>query len=387
MKSIALPSLEKNLHDFLRPFEKDLARPARRQLLRMVKGMIEGKTVKLAEIGRTIRPDIMPKTFCEALGKFLEKIENPGEIQLKKLQKFKYLLVDETDVERWYAKKIEGIQVTWNGSAKRPGRGYNLLSVVGKDEEDRLTPVILERFEEKGFGRENVIKKYIEAHGPDHGACWIADRGWDDGKIFKFMIENHQEFLIRLDGKKTGRLLEMHGPEGVETWTVSRLCEGMGKVAYRRVFLPKRKEMLTLIQYHHGKKEPLYLLTTKTPKTQIEAEKIAREYLGRWDIENYFRFVKQHFYLEDLMLQNIDRVDSMLQLVLIASSFLMKYLPNEDDRTTLALLYLEWLKQEHATISSASFARFCSDIFTQWNLNFRIIYRPPDPHQLNLFPT
>lgn len=351
----------------------------------MVKGMIEGKTVELTEIGRTIRPDIMPKTFCEALGKFLEKMENIGIIQLKKIQRFKDLLVDETDIERWYARKIEGIQNTWNGSAKRPGRGYNLLSVVGKDEEGRLTPMILQRFEEKGFGREDVIKKYIEAHGPDHGACWIADRGWDDVKIFKFMLEKHQEFLIRLDGKKTGRLLEIHGPEGVEIWTVSKLCKGMGKVAYRRVFLPKRKEMLTLIQYQHGKKEPLYLLTTKTPKNQTEAEKIALEYLGRWDIETYFRFVKQHFDLEDLMLQNIDRVDSMLQLVLIASSFLLKYLPDENDRTTLALIYLVWLKQQQATISSASFARFCSDIFTQWQLSFRIIYDPPDPHQLSLF--
>lgn len=386
MPTVSFSFLEKNLHDFLRPFENHVTRPKKRQLLRMIKGMIEGKTVHLTEIGRIFSPGVMPKTICESLGKFLAFLPDLGNVQLQKRNKFVSLIVDETDIEKSFAQKIEGMERTWNGSEHRPGQGYNLLAVVGKGEDSRLTPVILERYEEKNLGRERVIQKYLDAHGPDHGAVWIADRGWDDQKIFDFLLRRHQQFLIRLDAGSSSRHLTVKGPEGAESWSVSVLCRHMGSVGYRRVFLPKRRAMLTLIRYDHGKKEPLYLLTTLSPKNLEEAEKIARDYLSRWDIETYFRFVKQHFALEKIMLQHLDRVDSLLGLVLIASSFLYRYLPTEEDQTALALWYFVWCAKEQADISSASFARFCAERFSEITLVFRRGPGPPDPHQLKLFP-
>lgn len=102
------------------------------------------------------------------------------------------------------------------------------------------------------------------SNGPDHGATWVIDRRGDDKKVFSFLLDQNQEFLIRLDYGGSERLLEVSG----EKHRVSVLTGHMKEVGYRRVRLPGRQEFLTLIYLHRrAYRQPLVLLTTLSPKT------------------------------------------------------------------------------------------------------------------------
>lgn len=376
----------KNLHDFFRPFGKVLTRPEYKKCFSAVKGMIQGKTVVLSEIGRKVSAEIQPKTFCEKVGKMLGRIAALAEVQLRKFEGIglELLIVDESDCQRRHAEKIKGILKMRDGSTGDPyGKGYGLFSVVAKTKDGAYAPLVMERFEEQNPAAEKIIKKVIAGLSPDHRGIWTMDRGFDDRKIFDLLLGNEQQFLIRIDRRGSQRLLIV-GED--EKHLVSTLTAHMGGIGYRRVRLPGRKEELTLIHYHRKRyREPMALLTTLTPKTMAQAKKIAKLYLKRWKIEDYHRFFKTRFSLEDMMLQKPERVDGLLALVLVASAFIMKCEQEKRDYA-LEVHYQKWLKENNVVSSWSAFCRFFQKLFENWTLSFRTLPHPPNSLQLALIP-
>lgn len=377
----------KDLHDFFRPFGKILSRPEYKKCFASVKGMIQAKTVVLCEIGRKASATILPKTFCEKVGTMLAGIVLLAEVQIRKFEgvPMELLIVDESDCQRRHAEKIKGVVKVRDGSTgELYGKGYGLFSVVARTRAGIYAPLVLERFEEQNLTGEKVIKRVIAGLSPDHGGIWTMDRGFDDRKIFDLLLNNEQQFLIRID-RRGGQRLLIVGEEN-EKHLVSTLTAHMGEIGYRRVKLPGRKEMLTLIHYHRKKyREPIAILTTLTPKTLNQAKNIAKLYLKRWKIEDYHRFVKTRLGLEEIMLQKPKRVDGLLALILIASAFIMK---SEQDKRDYAIEihYQNWLKTNNVTSSWSAFSRFIQELFQKWTLSFRTTVHPPNSLQLALIP-
>lgn len=374
----------KNLHDFFRPFSRVLKKAQQKNCFSMLKGMIEGETVQLSSVGKKLGE--RGKTFCEKVGRMLAGIGLLGLVQLSKMEgtKFELLIVDESDCQRRYAKKIKGVTNIRDGSTGDiHGKGYGLFCVVGKTDEGYV-PLILERYEEQNRSLEKIILKTMERLGPDHGGVWTMDRGFDDRKAFDLLLNHDQQFLIRIDRRGGQRLLVVG--EEYEKHLVSELTAHMGEIGYRRVRLPGRKEELTLIHYHWKKyREPIALLTTLTPRTMKQAIAIAKKYLKRWKIEDYFRFVKTRLNLEDIMIQKPKRVDGLLTLVLLASAFIMKYEQSKRDYA-LETHYRCWLQKNQAITSWSAFSRFLQELFREWTLTFRITHHPPNSLQLALIP-
>ena len=384
-KSIVAQITAKNLHDFLRPFKKVLSRPKQKHLLTAIKGMIAGSTVVLSQIGRETEPDIMPKTYCEKLGKSLEEFSKLSNIQLGKARNvnLELIILDGGDIQRLYTNKIDAITKVRDGSTcNNNGRGYGLHAAIGMTEQGKYIPLVLERYDEQKPAEHNIVTNIISQLSPHHGAVWVLDRGYDDKKFFHLLLDNDQEFLVRLTRKAGQRCLQVED----ETFLVSELLAHFEneKVGYRRVKLPNRDEVLTLIHYQHNKyREPLALLTTLSPKTQKQAINIAKKYLKRWKIEDYFRFIKQRFALENIMLHQPKRVDGLLTLVLIASALIMR-LEQKPRDIVLDLEYNHWLKKNQLSSSWSAFAKFMQEILPFWQITFRTANPPPNPLQLAL---
>lgn len=392
MKNTTLTQIAaKALHDFNRPFNKVLSRPNQNKLLLSIKGIVEGKTVQLCEIGRHSQEKITPKKFCEKLGKSLKVFESLNLIQLWKHKnvRWKYFILDESDIQRSYAEKLEGVEKIRDGSTGNVhGRGYGMIGVIGVTENDEHIPLVLERYIEIQPARKAVIKKVIETLGPDTGAVWLIDRGSDDEKLFSFLLEEKQGFLIRLDRRGGQRSLVVDGPEGEEKFKVSQLTAHMKKAGYRKVKLPKRNEPLTLLHYHSSnKQEPMALLTTLSPRTLKQAVVISKNYLKRWKIEVYLQFIKERFELEDMMVQLLERVDGLLALVLLASAFVMKQMQKIrlKSNSAFVFMYERWARKERCGLSWSSIARFLCYMFQFYTVNLRTLKRTPNPYQLALF--
>ncbi|MBI5412115.1 transposase [Candidatus Peregrinibacteria bacterium] len=352
--------------------------------------MAEGSTVQLCEIGRHAQGGITPKKFCEKLGGSLSVFESLNLIQIQKCRnlKFRYLILDESDVQREYAEKLEGIEKVRDGSTGNLyGQGYGIISVIGITKDEEYIPLILQRYTTIQIGRKAVIRKAIEALGPDTGAVWLIDRGADDEKLFSFLLKEKQQFLIRLDRRGGERCLTVDGPEGMEKHKVSALTAHMVKSGYRKVKLPKRPEALTLLHYHgYLKQEPMALLTTLSPRTPKQAEAIAKAYRKRWKIENYLRFIKGRFRLEDVMIKLPDRVDGLPALVLIASAFVMKQMQRIKEASDIALtaFYAWWAGRERCDLSWSSVARFLRHVFRSREVTLRTVFKSDESLQLAL---
>jgi hypothetical protein len=379
----------KSLHDFFRSFKKELSRPDGKKCFGMLKGIIEGKTVQLSEAGRHAEPAITPKTYCTKISGLLESVEFIADIQLKKSKKkkFKYFILDESDIQKTYARKIEVEKVRDGSTGNNNGKGYGLICVVGVTDEGEYVPLILSRYTSIGLAKMEAIKTIVKTFGSDHGAVWLMDRGYDDSKIFNLLLDEKQEFLIRLDRQGGQRSLYVNDPEEKdehERYPVSMLTGHMKKVGYRKVRLPKREEGLTLVHYDHGKEEPLALLTTLSVRTKKQAEKTAKKFLNRWKIEDYFRFIKQRFELEGMMIHTTKRVDGLLAVVLVASAFVMEQ-THKITKSPLGACYKVWQKKERCDLNWSSVNRFYRYLFHDWNLTLRTTFKPPDPCQLALF--
>ena len=61
--------------------------------------------------------------------------------------------------------------------------------------------------------------------------------------------------------------------------------------------------------------------------------KIARSYLARWNIEEYIRFIKQHFEIESFMVRDLGRMKNLISAVYIATSIVHLLTSNKPSRT------------------------------------------------------
>jgi hypothetical protein len=325
----------------------------------------------MSEAGRHAEPEIKPKTYCTKISDFLGTIQSLAQIHLLKFtkRKFIYFIIDESDIQRIYAKKLRGIKKVRDGSTgNNHGRGYPLMAVIGITKDGEGIPLILRRYNEIQKARKQCMEDIINTFGPDHGAVWLLDRGFDDKKFINKLLDENQEFIIRLDRQGGQRNLELKDIDGnKENYLVSKLTEHMKKVGYRRVYMPKRNEKLSLVHYCHGKKEPLALLTTLSPQTSRKAINTAMRYLERWKIETYLLFIKQSFELEKIMIQLPQNVDGLLTTVLIASHFIMKE-KHEMAKNNLKCLFDVWAKKEGASLCWSSVARFYRYLFKKWSL-------------------
>jgi hypothetical protein len=103
---------------------------------------------------------------------------------------------------------------------------------------------------------------------------WVLDRGGDRVELFRYLLDRKLRFLNRINGDRS-----LETEEGVKSalevarWTPSfyidyrpRIEQGEAKlqrleVGFRRVRLPRRREVLTLVVVRGLGQEPLMLLT------------------------------------------------------------------------------------------------------------------------------
>ena len=131
------------------------------------------------------------------------------DIVCPKIKKDSLIIVDESDIEKPFAKKMEGCKPVHNGSKGKQTYGYNLLNIVVCVEEDQgfqLLPVSsdlistdLELDSTKQLMHDRLVDINIKSNGR---GIFVFDRGYDDRKTIGFLVENGMSFVIRGVGKR-----------------------------------------------------------------------------------------------------------------------------------------------------------------------------------------
>lgn len=84
-----------------------------------------------------------------------------------KIKRDSLIIVDESDIEKLYARKMEGLKLVHNGSKSIQTKGYNQLSIVARVDNERgcnllpvcndLIPTDLETYSIKQIPQDKLI--------------------------------------------------------------------------------------------------------------------------------------------------------------------------------------------------------------------------------------
>ena len=149
----------------------------------------------------------------------------------------------------------------------------------------------------------------------------VFDRGYDDSKLFNYVINGGDDLLVRL--KKNRTFLFKGKKKKVEESYNSH--KGKIKmnltfeeekkevyVSYTRATLPIDKREYTLIYvYGLSEKEKFILITNKKIEEANDAIKLVRTYINRWRIETYHRSIKDEYNYEDIRVRSLKAINNL----------------------------------------------------------------------------
>ena len=210
--------LRHKISNFSGELSKNLDKTCGRFVDECLYGILSSESVLLTEIGRSLTSNVSLKKieerFCRQLAK--ENIhkcihQTIAKLAAPKIGDDTLLILDQSDLTKKYAKKMEFLARVRDGSEKDFGNGYNTVNIIAATlESNSITPLYhgLYSTNAPDFVSENKhinnaidhISKQCKNRG-----IWVMDRGADRRSIILPLLKNKRDFIIRL--KKESFLL------------------------------------------------------------------------------------------------------------------------------------------------------------------------------------
>lgn len=245
-------------------------------------------------------------------------------------KQYNLIRVDSTIISETAGKLTEGIVLS--GSSKKAVK-YSLAF-------DGILPGLAHVFTVPNYGNEdNALPEVVMAHvkkEPGHQNIYVLDRGLQSTRTMKAFSDGEVTFICRAKENRKFELLEDHITEGQDTDMgesillrdcIVRLYTGMPIVNKRgnkhyREELVDRPFRLVIVKSKAEEGKEYWLLTNDF---NLSAKEIAQAYRRRWDIEVFFRFLKQELNVSHLVSLNKNGLQVMLYMTLITSMLVLIY--------------------------------------------------------------
>jgi hypothetical protein len=336
------------LRSFLNPLESEVSKPVHKLAQEVTFGALCSGSLQLASIGRTLREPVglhqTEKRLSRMLGKHGDLCVKVEAMQLRyaaeRMTPGMVLAIDPGDLNRNGAQKSEYRARVRDGSTGEIVGGYPLMSVVARDVKSGLNLPVLTRLhsgEHPDYKSENTeiltMMETVCAALPemDIGPLWTIDRGGDRGKLWRAWIDGGYNVLVRATNQRfwqwRGRSLRAQAiAKELPCKYEGNLHRGKKRaVRYgvTEVCLPAHPDVkLTMIVVRHGHREPLVLVTTRPVRGKVAGLRMIRSYMDRWVCEEGYRFTKQGFSAEKLMVRSFKALKNLVALASLAWAFL-----------------------------------------------------------------
>lgn len=340
--------IKRDLSNFSEKISKELKRPQKKFILQMLYGILEGNKVHLSEIARSLNEMISLKKTIDRLSRNLSAFKEKETIMEHYISMLKkqvdedqaVIVIYNSDITKPCSPKMEAISDVHDGSTGEIRKGYFTVeaAVLSKDKKMPM-PVYEKVFSpaEDGFvsmTHENLCcLKSLSAHFGKN-CVRTLDRGFDANEYYKYFLKNDEKFVVR--AKKNRNVIYKNKTQNI--MDAANLYKGNyrmdfidkhGKKTECKIsYIPVRlceipdKDLVLVVVYGFGK-EPMLLLTnlgmTEKKKLCMIAAKV---YLMRWRIEEYFKFKKQQFELEDLRVMSLRSIRNLNLLATLAVGYI-----------------------------------------------------------------
>ena len=349
MSKVLTKQVQNKISRYFLQLENHLYKPELRCVREMTTGILKTGTVLVNKIATGICDNISlnqtTKRFRNHYNKkgfFLKLFRGHMNSVKGRICHGDYILFDGSDIQKRYAKMMEGLDYVKDGDKASIGLGYWLMNVVHFSKEQEMTP-LFNKLYSFDCGAKSENKEVMEAISEvdsviDKNVTKIFDRGMDRPICRDFIIAGKGNFNLRL--KKTTKLI--YKREETPVNKISQKVPLFLELTATKVKKNKKRKITyqcgaVKVKYKiDGKEYDLWLVVTKrenggycwlltrSPKENIVdvIKEAFTAYGFRWKIEEYHRHIKNCYSLEDIQIKTFDGLQSMLAILTIAMSII-----------------------------------------------------------------
>ena len=340
--------VKRDLSNFSEKISKGLKRPKSKFVVQMLYGILAGNKVHLSEIARSLNEKITLKKTIDRLSRnlfsFSEKnmvMDNYiAEVKKQTNEEQAVIVIDNSDITKPCSPKMEAISDVHDGSTGEIRKGYFTIEAAVLSKGKKMPMPVYEKVfssSENGFvsmTRENLCcLESLSAHFGKN--CVRAlDRGFDANDYYRHFLKNDEKFVIRakknrnvIYKNKTRNIMDVAGSYKGR-YRMDFMDERGRKTECKISYIPVKlcefpaKDLVLVAVCGFGK-EPMLLITnlasTEKKKLCMIAAKV---YLMRWRIEEYFKFKKQQFELEDLRVISLRSIRNLNLFATLAAGYI-----------------------------------------------------------------
>lgn len=340
--------IKRDLSKFSTKISKGLKRPQVKFIQQMIYGIISCNKLHLSEIARSLKENITLKKTIERLSRNLHSFDSKQTLWQNYLSLVKQhvkgdysvIVIDNSDISKPASKKLEALADVRDGSTGEITKGYQTIEAAVLSETGKMPLPVYERVfssAESGFISETYENLCcLKALSSNFSTKCIRtlDRGFDANDYYRYFLKNKERFIIR--AKKNRNVIYNGSTRNIMDVALKykgnfrmEFKDKAGKtINCKMSFIPVKlcefpaNEIVLVAVYGFGKEPMLLLSNLKIQEKKKLCQIVAKVYLMRWRIEEYFKFKKQQFELEDLRVMSLQSIRNLTMLATLAAGYI-----------------------------------------------------------------
>ena len=340
--------MKRDFTNFSLKISKGLKRPQEKFVHQMIYGILAGNKLHLSEIARALKESITLKKTIDRLSKNLHAFDGKdsvmhnylGLVRQQVKDDYAVIIIDNSDIVKPASTKLEALSEIRDGSTGEITQGYLTIEAAVLSEKGKMPLPVYEKVfsaAENGFiseTQENLCCLRSLTENSSSRCVRTLDRGFDANEYYRYFLKHGERFVIR--AKKNRNVI--YGGQTCNIMDVALRYKG----AYRMDFKDKKgrtirckmscipvrlcefpsRELVLAVVYGFGEEPMLLLSSLKMQEKKKLCHIITKVYLLRWRIEEYFRFKKQQFELEDLRIMSLQSIRNLNLLAMLAVGYI-----------------------------------------------------------------
>jgi hypothetical protein len=211
-------------------------------------------------------------------------------------------------------------------------------------------PTSVQLFTQSNYHNENVaLKEHILFQQPESNTVYVFDRGLNARKTFMQFVDKGISFITRIEPDCKHEVY-------TENKLSKAICSGKLDIytddevyLYSKGNKKTAKPLRRIVAVNRETKEEIAFITNINTLT---AEQVTSLYKRRWDIEVFFKFIKQELNFSHLINRSENGIKVMLYATLIAAILLLVY-KKKNNLTGYKIMKLEFMLELEALLMKA----------------------------------
>ena len=336
--------MKRDIINFSKKISEDTSKPESKFVMDMIYGISKSKDILLSSIAgaldektkKSYTIDRLSDNLTNDLSSSIDK--KYCNLAMDSLGENPIFLIDDSDIIKPLGKKFEDLGIVRDGSSRNNSyeKGYHHTEIVGLTQ-NKKQPISLFSKIHSSTQKDFVSSNDITFEGIDkivnlldkrkQKGIFVNDRGYDNNSIFNHYLEKKQYFVIRL--KENRKVYRNHKWYKIVTIRDSHkgkiqmklLFQGEEKecfVSVIKVQITAQKKWINLVLVYGLGETPMMLASNIPIKSKEDVKKIARCYLDRWRIEEYFKFKKQEYNFENFRVRTLKSINNLNKMLTYA---------------------------------------------------------------------